>query len=217
MEKDKMDIITDDDSLSDYEIEKGISEILKIDAKDLATKDTIYHYDKELYILVLITESKDQNQYHKYKEKHITDLDDCLLKALKDVKDDEITSFMVVSNSTHKFDWGAYISNIGIDKNPKDIQDIVEKKTGMRPGLIENSLKYHIAMPDIYAPRIIDEALKKIESDNGFSVNKELHYRIRDAIIDFLDPDDHYTGALPIVPKNERVVRQKFKKNLKFD
>jgi hypothetical protein len=217
MENTKMDIITDDDSLSDYEIERGISEILKKDAEDLSAKDATYYHDKELYILVLITETKDQNQYHKYKEIHITDLDGCLLKALKDVKDDEITSFMVVSNSTHKFDWGAYISNIGIDKNPKDIQDIVEKKTGIRPRLFVNSVKYHIEMPDIYAPKIVDEALKKIESDNGFSVNKELHYKIRDAIIDFLDPDDHYPGALPVVPKNERLVRQKFKKNLKFD
>lgn len=119
MENTKMDVITDDNSLSNKEIEKGISEILKIDAKDLATKDTIYHYDKELYILVLMTESKDQNQYHKYKEIHITDLDDCLLKALKDVKDDEITSFMVVSNSTHKLDWVHILVILGLIKIPK--------------------------------------------------------------------------------------------------
>ena len=217
MENTKMDVIIHDDSLSDNEIEIGTSELLKKEANDLATKDRTYYHDKELYILVLITEAKDQNQYHKYEEKHITDLDDGLLKALKDVKDDEITSFMVVSNSTHTFDYDAYINNIGIDKNSKDIQDIVEKKTGMRPSLFVNSVRYRIEIFDFDAPRIVDEMVKKVEQDNGFSVNEKLHYIIRDAIIDFLDPEDHPNRDRPVVPKNERVVRQKFKKNLKFD
>lgn len=217
MENTKMDVIIHDDSLSDNEIENSTSELLKKEVNDLEIKDRTYYHDKELYILVLITETKDQNQYHKYEEKYITDLDDSLLKALKDVKDDEITSFMVVSNSTHKFDYDAYINNVGIDKNPKDIQDIVEKKTGMRPRLFENSVKYRIEMFDFDAPRIVDEMLKKIEQDNGFSVNEKLHYKIRDTIVDFLDPDGHPNRDLPAVPKNERVVHQKFKKNLKFD
>lgn len=120
-------------------------------------------YHKELYVLLLILNPKD----YMYEEKFITDLDDSLLSVLKYIPNDKIASFMIVPNTTVQLDWKSYVNNLGIDKDPKDIQNIVEKKTGIRPGIYENALKYTLSL-FVYKHKIDKGTLKKIKHDNEF-------------------------------------------------